>query len=793
MGMQSDGWQEAEQAAEEAACGIGAVAANARLFGPALKAFRAVDADAFDAALKNVGALARCEAVCEWFCSKECVLICLEFCGPPPRELPTIREFAEVVVKVTSNEAALVRLVGAVEHRDAKAFQELIKELELERFCHLLCHWICGIRCRLVCDRLCPPFEQPCGDLLQEVRLAGDVIRKLAADEAAFAAAAEAALALDCEPLRAIIGKVGLIEDCFRICEWLCVWRCLVVCPRFCDFPADVAKVTDREIQSFGRALGRLAGTGALPRALAAVRNQDVEAYAAVVKEFELEPFCVQFCHWLCLRICEWFCICVCPPLFCDLTGPTGCTAEEVNTDLPAMVVPVTGTAAGGGFDHYLLEWSTNAATWHASNFEYPPIPPGNGTQGNSPVIGGLLADFNTTALDEGDYFIRLTVFSEAGTQCVAQLGFSLLKKDVRILGIDDYLTLDTNEFDPAARFVETVPALCTRPSGVYEVSFGESITIQGAAFIGGCEQKMIKSYTIDYKPGFETDPTTGGWTNIGSAGSVTYSTTYQYRDMNMRRDTSDLTAVWVPDCVVELFGHCWLYEPQARLAPSYWETRISSCQLSGLITLRLTVVDTGGVSYYDTQRVWIDNKQICAMIRIDAVPACADIRLSQFAQPPDCGVPWSLPISGIAYDEYIDDTLPLTRPNDNFDFYWVKVAKQGGAEVQIPVPGPGGTCFHGTSRVGNPGITCDPCDPANPAPAAMFGTLTSFDLRALDPDCSSAVHYVPADVDLLLPRGECCVYVFKLHVQDRTIYPGGPHWREALWPVRICNDLPPP
>jgi hypothetical protein len=80
------------------------------------------------------------------------------------------------------------------------------------------------------------------------------------------------------------------------------------------------------------------------------------------------------------------------------------------------------------------------------------------------------------------------------------------------------------------------------------------------------------------------------------------------------------------------------------------------------------------------------------------------------------------------------------------------------------------------------------PCDPAHLDPSAAFGLLANFDLRAIDPLCSLQVPYaVPPD--FLLPRGQCCDYLFKLRVQDRTIVPGG-HWAEALWPVRICNDL---
>lgn len=476
-------------------------------------------------------------------------------------------------------------------------------------------------------------------------------------------------------------------------------------------------------------------------------------------------------------------------PLVCELTDPVECVAEEVNTTLPALVVEVKGTAGGAGFDHYILEWSSNGATWHASDFHYPPIPPGGGTQGTIPVFGGFLAYFDTSARDEGFYFIRMTVYSIHNTTRVCTTQFSLFKEDVRILGVDGVFTLDAPALDPAAKLVENVPALCTRPAGTFEVSFAKCVRVWGSAFVGGCEDRKIKRYAIDYKPGFETNPSTPGWINIWN---VEYNTIWQYRDMNMRKDTSVLTARWVEDCVIELSfpPYCLLKVPEALLQPSCWQTHTSTCGLSGLITLRLVVEDTLANLYYDTQRVWIDNKPICAMIRIDAVPKCEDIYLSKFAIPPDCGVPWPLPISGIAYDEYIDNALPLTRPNDNFDYYWVKAKKQGGSEVQIPVPGPGGTCFFGTSRVGNPGTTCIPCDPANPAPAASFGTLATFDLRAVDPICSASVGY-PVPPNFLLPRGECCTYLFKLYVQDRTIFSGGPHWDADEWPVRICNDLP--
>ncbi len=489
-----------------------------------------------------------------------------------------------------------------------------------------------------------------------------------------------------------------------------------------------------------------------------------------------------------CLRQCF-------KPLTCALTGPNACTDEDINEALSALVVPVTGTAAGAGFSHYVLEWSLNGVTWHASDFHYPPIPPGPSLQGNSPVVSGLLALFDTGLLNPGLYFLRLTVSSVTGAVCVATHQFELSKKDVRILGVDGYSAMDTSWVDPAARFVETVPALCTRPSSVSEVSFGGCLSVQGGAFVGGCENRQVKRYTLDYKPGFEADCMSGGWTNFWH---VDYDTPVKNRFINRRTDFSTLTSTWVADCLVAvppapLCGPPPFRSiPDALLVSDCWGTQISTCGLSGLFTLRLFVEATDGSTYCDSQQVWIDNKSPCAMIRIDAVPKCADLFISQFASPPDCSVPWPLPVSGIAYDELIDPMRPFARPNDNFDYYVVTLTKQGGGSLQLPVMGPGGACFYGTQRVGNPGADCVPCSPHALPMSAVIGTLAVFDLRALDVVCASQVPY-PVPANFSLRRQECCVYQFDLWVYDRSRVGGGVHSAHDSRPIKICNDLPCP
>ena len=480
-------------------------------------------------------------------------------------------------------------------------------------------------------------------------------------------------------------------------------------------------------------------------------------------------------------------------PLTCTLSDPVGCVAEEVNVELRALVVAVHGTAAGAMFDHYVLAWSRDGIVWHNSDFHYPPIPPGAGVQGNSPVSGGLLAYLDTSALDPGFYFIRMTVFASSGATQVCTTQFSLFKQEVRILSVDG-AALDTVWVDPNAKFVEAVPGICEDPPGVWqrfpssaEMSFGDCLYIYGGAFVGGCDGKRIKRYLIDYKPGFETNCSSSGWSNIWK---VEYNTVWQYRDMNMRKDTSNLTAVWDSDCIVPVPfpPYCLHTESQARLDPSCWSSHGGLCQLSGLITLRLTVEDTDGNTYCDTQRVWLDNKPVCAELRIDAVPKCQDLFVSKFADPPDCATPWNLPLSGIAYDQYIDDALPLTRPNDNFDYYQITVTKQGGAPLTIPISlGPTTPCFKGSERVGK----CDPCNPVDAHAGDVYGTLAQFDLRAVDLLCKGGLPYAVPD-EFTIARGSCCVYTFDLWVYDRTVRSSGLNWAHAVWPVKICNDLKP-
>ncbi len=301
--------------------GLGRLAEDDTLFRAAVDAFRSGDAESFSRLLDRFQIGPFCEDTCRWFCSKECVLECIELCGPPEAEITVaqIPQFAEVIAKITGDEELIERLADAVERRDANSFKNLVKELKIERFCHLLCHWACYVRCRLICEVICQPRPVPRKQFVAELGLAGAAIGQLAKDGQQLRNIISAAVAFDCKLLNSILGD---FSDCFVICEWICSWRCVLVCLPFCrPFPA-IIETSIEEMRGFAQLSGRLAESkDAFPRLLAALQSQDARAFSALIRELKIERYCVQLCHWLCYETCRLFCFCVCPqpetiPLF---------------------------------------------------------------------------------------------------------------------------------------------------------------------------------------------------------------------------------------------------------------------------------------------------------------------------------------------------------------------------------------------------------------------------------------------------------------------------------------------
>ena len=129
-------------------------------FAEAFKAYEAEDGAAFEAALDRVGLAERCEVICGYFCEKRCGGVCLSFCPEPPKEPVGVEEmiaFAHALAELVTKPDMVQRLLEIQAAGDDKAWNDTIKKLKLDRFCHQLCRFFCSSRCRKVCRTICPP------------------------------------------------------------------------------------------------------------------------------------------------------------------------------------------------------------------------------------------------------------------------------------------------------------------------------------------------------------------------------------------------------------------------------------------------------------------------------------------------------------------------------------------------------------------------------------------------------------------------------------------------------------
>jgi len=305
---------------------------------------------------------------------------------------------------------------------------------------------------------------------------------------------------------------------------------------------------------------------------------------------------------------------------------------------------------------------------------------------------------------------------------------------------------------------------LVADPARGEETPVGGVITISGCANISGAGRK-VKRYSLWYAPYDKThnkwvdappDHTAlpSGW--VGPITSIEYAPPHThtwscgpYSGSNTVTN-GDLTNRWEKSSCA--------YPPPAEywhLRRTRWDTRPIG---SGRFTVLLMVEDDLGGIYYDSQRVWIDNKEIVGRIEgIKGVKPCESVRMSLK----------TVSIMGEAYDPPIDPTItPVTPPNDNFDYYNLKFRKQGAPSYQIISP-PGNV----TAPVG-PGV----------------GVLVQWDLTMLD----KATNPMGLPSNQLLERGETCPYTIQLYVRDKTHVSdtATPHYIYDHWPVNIVNDL---
>ncbi len=497
------------------------------------------------------------------------------------------------------------------------------------------------------------------------------------------------------------------------------------------------------------------------------------------------------------------FCVCLCVEkvpvnLECNLDEPSGCKHGDKTIDPPKTLEPIVGTASGLGFKRYELELYWNGtdnilgAIIYADNVGNPD---NTLTFGDHQVIADNLGfvDLEKAILGAGSnilisthFEVRLHVHGIDGSVITCSSNFSITAAKAYIKRVGGGWVPDvTNPLEELRRSDSSSGEKC---------SVGGNISVRGAADAYGCGNQKISTYSLWYKldPTFtEAQPPNGsafdpslpvnGWSNITT---VTFTNDDQrnHNKLDGTPNPSWLTnkSTWGTRTICSYID---FLPPICFSVPDLKEYYWNSAP-TGKYSLLLKVEDTGGNTYYDIQRVFIDNETIKAEIKelrytgtVATIPPCTDILINDGA-----GNARSLDIRGYATDALIDAT-DLTLPSDNFDKYKVLIQKQGA---------PGNITVKSDTSTPVPNRATWSGDPIEPS----TDLLTTLDLSWFDATTPAPLDDagIPVPGSHRLPRGTACTYVIKLYCDDKTIVNEAtdhhiPGWYFSF-PVKIINDL---
>ncbi|HKP74650.1 MAG TPA: hypothetical protein VJT67_03870, partial [Longimicrobiaceae bacterium] len=513
-------------------------------------------------------------------------------------------------------------------------------------------------------------------------------------------------------------------------------------------------------------------------------------------------------------------------PLRCQITSPHDCFEEQPILEIQDIGVPVIGSALGAFFGGYTVEYRFvegedchGPSGWTSVGVVYP----GHGAMGTSQVQNGTLAWIKTRLLPARSYEVRVCLTStrkgESPPCCC--IIFNLFKRFVWINRVGAAWVGGGGVYDPTAPLVYPPPGT----PGSHLVPIGCCVNVHGAAWVGECNDRRIKCFSLLYAPGCLPGPTQPGfdptvYKPLPGQAPVCYTPPDEPEKRAQGNELTSNDSILTVEWVKVVIDYSWLFNlpphtvehEEWQLRPRCWDTtQMPACLdshhtcASGEYTLLLKVEDTHGHVYYDTTCVILDNKQLHVRLAgIRGWEQCQTLNLRPYAGAQPCTVPWPVPVMGTVYDEYIDPTAPLVYPNNNFDFYTLTITRNcGGPSYQVPITRDwvhfdadiltgAVNKLHGTAHVGIPAPVCA-CDPQLGDP--FDGVLTTLDMRVFDAVCSGQVppEFRPP-AGFALRRGECCTFTFTLCAQDKTVDEYGPghcHYGCASCCIQICNDLP--
>ncbi len=377
--------------------------------------------------------------------------------------------------------------------------------------------------------------------------------------------------------------------------------------------------------------------------------------------------------------------------LKCQITDPNNCAKEEIDSSGNPGVI-VKGTAGGTVFGHYTLDVYDSSTTLIPNVVSYP----GGGASGTAPVSNNVLGQIDTSDFDPGMYKVVLTVFPiGAGATKTCQSFFDLLKASVWIDRVGAVSAVDVGPYtsDPDERI---------RLIGTPETSVGGSISVEGGAYVYGCGKRTVE-YGLEFLETAYGNPTmpeppepdaAGAWAAVvaplpyGDAAHPYWWNCFFIHKPNYETN-GYLTRFWSTLL-------CNLSPPaKPYTARTSWDTKTPN--LNGRYIVRVhekhrKISPPGPIEeLYDAATVWLDNRNIVVDIRklkITGGPSldvCQELSLKAFLPTGNAD------IIGQAWDPIILDPPIVAadaKPNDNFGSYDLKILKDGGGYVALPISG---------------------------------------------------------------------------------------------------------
>lgn len=471
--------------------------------------------------------------------------------------------------------------------------------------------------------------------------------------------------------------------------------------------------------------------------------------------------------------------------LKCDLTAPVGCrNGQDIGGK---WLEPILGTAAGLGFSHYELSvyYDGSPVAGAVIYADAGGNPDAALAQGNHQVNAGTLGFVDLAQAlngagagiaDSTDFEVRLRVVGIDQSTCNHAVNFQM---NIALASIKRVGAAWSHDYANAGETLCRVPAPATPSPGPHAVnpaSIGGGVYVRGDAGVFGCDEEKLAEVHVWAVPDdtFSFAQPAPGSAIVAPPTSTFHSevifTTDAQRSANPLRLPGDEGAIltyapgWFtrPNCYWVGWPPFYLcLSPVPDLHETGWPTGAT-----GKYTLLLAVKDTAGHTYFDVQRVWVDNDPCLAKITsIGGLTGCLDLRLSEFADK-------KCEIRGFAWDRAIREADPQAAPNDNFAGYSLGFQKNGGGGGGIPEATPGVRVPNVWSEV---------------APGAD-GLLAEWDIVAAIDNGAA----VPPAGSGKLQRGTRCAYIISLSVSDTTLVGegGGGHSGYHPFAVNIINDL---